>query len=135
VTLQTSLSQPGPPKQSKSNSRRHLTLPEPLNNNNYPQCSAELYVSARSQMLVPANEQKDLSPETPSSITASTINSFPLNMGYADVMNNWRQKKTYEICKKHKHRYVYGTPPSSSLTSPTALGFAFPQPTQTFKKG
>jgi hypothetical protein len=132
VKFQTSLSQPSPSIESKPSARRHLTLPEPLNNNNnyYPQSRAELYVLARSQMLSQANEQKDLSPETPLSITASSIHPFQLNLTHTELMNNWYQKKTYELRKKRKHGYVYGVPPKSPLTSPIGLGFTFPPSTQ-----
>jgi hypothetical protein len=63
------------------------------------------------------NEQQDISPETPSSITGTSLRTFQCLMSHDEYMNKWRKEKTNEIIKKQKHRYVYGTPPSSTRTA------------------
>jgi len=110
--------------QQKPNPRRYLTLPIPLNNN-YSQSPAEHYIACRSQMLNKSIEQQDISPETSSSITGTNINSIQSSMSHAEKMHKWHQEQTEKIFKKQKHRYVYGPPPSSSVTSPTSLGLQF----------
>ncbi|CAF0735608.1 unnamed protein product [Rotaria sordida] len=132
--FQSSLSQPTPidsTNQQKSNIRRHLTLPIYLNNT-YPQSPAERYITGISQTLMSPNEQLDISPETPSSIissiTQSSINSIQRPMSHAELMNRWHQKKANEICKKQKHRYIYGTPLSPSVQTPTSLDMIFSSP-------
>jgi hypothetical protein len=102
--------------QQESKPSRQLTLPIPLNNNN-SQSPAERYIFSRSQMLSYSNEQQDISPETPSSITGTNLSTLQSPMSHAEHMNKWHQKQTNEIKKKQKHRYVYGPPPSSSNTA------------------
>ncbi len=112
MKLQTSLSQPSPSKSQKSTSRRHLTLPEPLNKN-YSQSPAERYILSRSSMLRQSNEQQ----RTPSAASPTTI----IPLGHSERMHLWHQTKVNEIYKKQKHRYVYGPPP-------TSRGFPFSSP-------
>jgi len=76
-------------------------------------------------MLYKPNEQQDISPETPSSITVTSINSIQSPMSHTEKMHKWHQEQTKKIFKKKKHQYVYGPPPSSSVTSPTSLGLQF----------
>lgn len=41
-------------------------------------------------------------------------------MTHAELMQKWHEKKAYEISKKQKHRYTYGTPPSpTAYLTPT----------------
>jgi hypothetical protein len=113
MRFQTSLSHPAPIDQQESKSRRHLTLPVPLNS----QSQAERYILSRSQMVTNSNEQQDISPETPSSMTGTGPRTFQLPMSHDEYMRKWNKEKTNEIIKKQKHRYVYGTPPSSARTA------------------
>ncbi|CAF2871760.1 unnamed protein product [Rotaria sp. Silwood2] len=130
----SSLSQPtsiNSTNQQKLNSRHHLTLPVSLNNT-YPQSPAENYIIAKSQMLMSPNEQLDSSPDSPSSIisltTQSSISSIQCPPSHAELMQRWHQKKANEICKKQKHRYIYGTPLSPSAQTPSSLGMTFFSP-------
>ncbi|CAF1085258.1 unnamed protein product [Rotaria sp. Silwood1] len=134
MNLQSSLSDPESiesTNQQTSKSRRPLTLPVSLSNT-YPQSPAERYIIAKSQMLISPNEDLDISPKTPSSITSSitqsSISSVQCPMSHTELMDRWHQKKAHEICKKHKHQYIYGTPLSPSAQTSSSLGMTFSLP-------
>lgn len=127
MKLHTSLSQPDPSNEIKPISRRYLTLPEPLHNpNNYPPSPAESYVALRAKVLFHGYNRTDLSPETPTSITAHTILPLEANMSYAERMDKWRQREVNKIYKKNKYSYAYGVTPPSPTTSSMGFPTSFP---------
>ncbi|CAM4744580.1 unnamed protein product [Rotaria magnacalcarata] len=102
---QSSFSQPTPStisNEEKSNRRRRLTLPVPLNNNSS------------------LNEQTAISPETLSS-KQSGISPMQCPPSHNARMQQWYQGQAYNIAKKEKYRYVYGPPLSSPARTPTSL--------------
>ncbi|CAF1553301.1 unnamed protein product [Rotaria magnacalcarata] len=119
---QSSFSQPTPStisNEEKSNRRRRLTLPVPLNNNS-SLSKAERYIILKSLMLSSPDEQTAISPETLSS-KQSGISPMQCPPSHNARMQQWYQGQAYNIAKKEKYRYVYGPPLSSPARTPTSL--------------
>jgi hypothetical protein len=83
-------------------------------------------------MVSNTSDQQDVSPDSPSSITASlarsTISSIQSPLNHHELMHKWRQSKTCEINKKQKHRYMYGPPPPSSIRTPMLFDVQYASP-------